>query len=59
VSPGDLVDEVKRLGGDAVFIPDFAGIVDFVRTQARAGDVVVTMGAGDVGDVAGQLAQAL
>ena len=59
VSPSDLVEEVKRLGGDAVFIPDFAGIVDFVRTQARPGDVVVTMGAGDVGDVAGRLAQAL
>jgi len=59
VTPADLVDAVKRCGGDAVFIPDFAGIVDFVRTQARAGDVVVTMGAGDVGDVAGRLAQAL
>jgi UDP-N-acetylmuramate--alanine ligase len=59
VTPGDLVDEVRRRGGDAVFIPDFAGIVDFVRTQARPGDVVVTMGAGDVGDVAGRLAQAL
>ena len=59
VTPSDLVQEVRRLGGDAVHIPDFAGIVDFVRTQARAGDVVVTMGAGDVGDVAGQLAQTL
>ena len=34
-------------------------IVDYVRTQAKAGDVVVTMGAGDVGDVAGRLAAAL
>jgi UDP-N-acetylmuramate--alanine ligase len=59
VTPKDLVTEVQRRGGDAVFIPDFTGIVDFVRTQARPGDVVVTMGAGDVGDVAGRLAQAL
>ncbi|HEX5138129.1 MAG TPA: UDP-N-acetylmuramate--L-alanine ligase [Planctomycetota bacterium] len=59
VTPDDLVNEVRRRGGDAVFIPDFKGIVDFVRTQARPGDVVVTMGAGDVGDVAGRLAQAL
>jgi UDP-N-acetylmuramate--alanine ligase len=59
VSPGDLVDAVRRHGGDAVHIPDFGGIVDFVRTQARPGDVVVTMGAGDVGDVAGRLAQAI
>jgi len=59
VTADDLVNEVRRRGGDAVFIPDFKGIVDFVRTQARPGDVVVTMGAGDVGDVAGRLAQAL
>jgi UDP-N-acetylmuramate--alanine ligase len=59
VSSDDLVSEVRHRGGDAVHIADFASIVDFVRTQARMGDVVVTMGAGDVGDVAGRLAQAL
>jgi len=55
----DLVDEVRSLGGDAVHIKEFSSIVDFVKTQAKAGDVVVTMGAGDVGDVAGRLAQTL
>jgi len=59
VTAGDLVREVKANGGQAEFIPDFESIVDFVRAQARAGDVVVTMGAGDVGDVAGRLAAAL
>ncbi|MHC4932471.1 MAG: UDP-N-acetylmuramate--L-alanine ligase [Planctomycetota bacterium] len=59
VTAGDLVEEVRTLGGDAVHIPDFTAIVDFVRTQARPGDLVVTMGAGDVGSVAGRLAEAL
>jgi len=59
VCAGDLVREVRTRGCDAVHIPDFAAIVDFVRTQARAGDVIVTMGAGDVGDVAGRLASSL
>jgi UDP-N-acetylmuramate--alanine ligase len=59
VTACDLVDEVRTLGGDAVHIPDFSTIVDFVRTQARPGDLVVTMGAGDVGNVAGRLAEAL
>ncbi|MHC4134792.1 MAG: UDP-N-acetylmuramate--L-alanine ligase [Planctomycetota bacterium] len=59
VSSDDLVSAVRHCGGDAVHIADFASIVDFVRTQARTGDVVVTMGAGDVGDVAGRLARAL
>jgi UDP-N-acetylmuramate--alanine ligase len=56
VRPDDLVEEIRSRGGNAVHIPDFTAIVDFVRTQAKAGDVVVTMGAGDVGDVAGRLA---
>jgi UDP-N-acetylmuramate--alanine ligase len=56
VRPDDLVEEIRNRGGNAVHIPDFGAIVDFVRTQAKAGDVVVTMGAGDVGDVAGRLA---
>ncbi|MEM8885524.1 MAG: UDP-N-acetylmuramate--L-alanine ligase [Planctomycetota bacterium] len=59
VCSDDLVSSVRRLGGDAVHIPDFPAVVDFVRTQARTGDVVVTMGAGDIGHVAGRLAQAL
>ncbi|MHC4940743.1 MAG: UDP-N-acetylmuramate--L-alanine ligase [Planctomycetota bacterium] len=59
VCADDLVRSVRDRGGDATHIPDFAGVVDFVRTQARAGDVVVTMGAGDIGHVAGRLAQAL
>jgi len=59
VSSRDLVQQVRGLGGDAIHIPDFTSVVDFVRTQARAGDVVVTMGAGDVGNVAGRLANTL
>lgn len=59
VRPDDLVDEIRSRGGHAVHIPEFSAIVDFVRTQAKVGDVVVTMGAGDVGDVAGRLAAAV
>ncbi len=59
VSSGDLVTAVRHRGGDAVHLQDFDAVVDFVRTQARAGDVVVTMGAGDVGDVAGRLVRVL
>jgi len=59
VSGADLARRVRDFGGDAVHMSDFPAIVDFLRAQVRAGDVVVTMGAGDVGDVAGRLAQAL
>jgi len=59
VSSEQLVDAVRHRGGDAVHLSDFDAVVDFVRTQARAGDVVVTMGAGDVGDVAGRLLETI
>ena len=59
VCAADLVHELTTRGGNVVQISDFSRIVDFVRTQAKAGDVVVTMGAGDVGDVADRLAAAL
>ena len=59
VSSTDLVTAIRRRGGDAVHIEDFASIVDFVRPQLRPGDVIVTMGAGDVGDVAGRVAASL
>ena len=59
VCADDLVQSVRARGGRATHIPDFAGVVDFVRAQAREGDVVVTMGAGDIGHVAGRLAEAL
>ncbi|MGQ0612511.1 MAG: UDP-N-acetylmuramate--L-alanine ligase [Planctomycetaceae bacterium] len=59
VSAGDLVAAIRRRGGDAVHIQEFERIVDYVRTQLRSGDVLVTMGAGNVGDVAGRVAAAL
>ena len=59
VSADDLVRAVCGRGGNATYIPELSGVVDFLRAQVRAGDVVVTMGAGDVGDVAGRLAQAI
>ncbi|HLX79714.1 MAG TPA: UDP-N-acetylmuramate--L-alanine ligase [Burkholderiales bacterium] len=38
-----------------LFIEDIAGMADAIRSTARAGDVVLTMGAGSIGNVAAQL----
>jgi UDP-N-acetylmuramate--alanine ligase len=38
-----------------VFVEDIAGMAGAIRSAARAGDVVLTMGAGSIGGVAGQL----
>jgi UDP-N-acetylmuramate--alanine ligase len=43
-----LVDKIKARGSHAMFIDGFDTICDYLTKQVRPGDVVVTMGAGDV-----------
>ncbi len=40
---------------EPVFVGEVAGMADAIRRAARAGDVVLTMGAGSIGNVAAQL----
>jgi UDP-N-acetylmuramate--alanine ligase len=47
-----LVDKIKANGSEALFIDGFDAICDYLTKQVRQGDVVVTMGAGDVWKVA-------
>jgi UDP-N-acetylmuramate--alanine ligase len=56
ISAVHLVAELQRLGADARHIPSFEAIARHVAGIAREGDVVVTMGAGDVYKVAHLLA---
>jgi UDP-N-acetylmuramate--alanine ligase len=50
-----LVDRIRTNGGDARYEPGFAGIVDYLSKVVKAGDVVLTMGAGNVWQVADDL----
>ncbi len=59
VSGGDLVDRIIDHGGSAVFIPEFAEIIEHVATRAQPGDLVLTMGAGDIWKVADELLRRL
>ncbi len=43
-----LVDKIRAKGSEALFIDGFDAICDYLTKQVSAGDVVVTMGAGDV-----------
>ena len=49
-----VMDRMKERhpGKDVYFMPDFAAMAEFVRNNASAGDVVITMGAGDIYKVA-------
>jgi UDP-N-acetylmuramate--alanine ligase len=43
-----LVDKIRAKGSEAMFVDGFDAICDYLTKQVRTGDVVVTMGAGDV-----------
>lgn len=48
VTAGDLVEKLREKGVRAMHLHPFAAIVEQLETMCRPGDVVVTMGAGDV-----------
>ncbi len=52
VTAGDLVDRLREKGVAAMHLYPFAAIVEQLELITRPGDLVVTMGAGDVWQVA-------
>ncbi|MHC4711654.1 MAG: UDP-N-acetylmuramate--L-alanine ligase [Planctomycetota bacterium] len=59
VSASDLVREMTALGYRAEYIPDWAAIVDKISRHVRPGDAVITMGAGNVNEIAYALLERL
>lgn len=57
VNSGILVDRINRHGSNAVHVSTFPDVVERLRKTVSSGDVVVTMGAGNVYEIARQLAQ--
>lgn len=57
VSASDLVERILARGGDATHIAEFDDIIAHVASEVRAGDLIMTMGAGDVWKVADELVQ--
>jgi UDP-N-acetylmuramate--alanine ligase len=52
-----LVDRIKAKGSNAIFIDGFGPICDYLKGNVTAGDVVVTMGAGNIWKVANEYIQ--
>jgi len=51
VSSGDLVERINRNGQSAMHLSGFEPIVEHLRDNVREGDLVVTMGAGNVWEI--------
>ena len=51
------VEELKKKGCDAYYLPSFEKIEEFVLERCQNGDVLITMGAGDVVNIGEKLLQ--
>ncbi|MFH1228772.1 MAG: UDP-N-acetylmuramate--L-alanine ligase [Planctomycetota bacterium] len=59
ISSLDLVNAINKISARAIYIPDFAGIVKYLKANTIPGDVIITLGAGDVWEVGQQLKKVL
>lgn len=53
--PDKLAEEIKARGIDAKYIDDFADIEKYIKETAMPGDIIFTMGAGDVTEISDNL----
>ena len=51
VSSKDLVGKINSLGKTALYIPDFDECVNFVKSNVKSNDIVMTLGAGTVTNI--------
>lgn len=51
VSSRDIEAEIKKLGGDVCYLSTFSEIEDYVLAHCQPGDLLITMGAGDIVNV--------
>lgn len=52
-----LVDHIRKNGCQALFIKNFDSICEYLKTIVKTGDLIVTMGAGDIWKVADEYIQ--
>lgn len=48
INSSQLVEHIKQNGQDAVYVGDFESIKEYIRHNCQEGDLLITMGAGDV-----------
>ena len=55
ISSRDVADLINEKGGNAVYLPTFEEIEKYVLEKVQPGDLLITMGAGNVVDIADRL----
>ena len=51
----DIINKMKNYSKDAIYAGSFREAADIVRSMAKKGDIIITMGAGNVVDIADML----
>ena len=51
ISSTDLVEKIKSLGKEALYIPDFEECVKYLKENIKENDVILTQGAGTVTEI--------
>ena len=51
ISGQSIVDEIKAHGKEAIYIPEFEDIAKYIKEHAQPGDLVLTLGAGNVDQI--------
>lgn len=48
ITSEDLVEAINKNSGNALYIKAFQDVADYFKERVKEGDLVITMGAGDV-----------
>ena len=51
VSSKDLVDKIRSLGKNALYLPNFDECVNYIKTHVKSNDIIMTLGAGTVTNI--------
>ena len=51
ISSNDLVNKIKSLGKDAIYISNFNDIISYLKEHIQKDDIILTLGAGDVTEI--------
>lgn len=57
VKPEELVDILVKEGKDAVYISDYDEIKEYLKERVKEGDLIITLGAGNVTKIASKLVE--
>ncbi|PHV70379.1 UDP-N-acetylmuramate--L-alanine ligase [Sporanaerobium hydrogeniformans] len=52
ISAKDIADKIHSLGKEALYMPDFKEVANYLSSHVSSGDLVITMGAGNVNQIA-------